>query len=184
MLSREKHLRGDGRPERAALEILQPGEHLHLFSRRSIRAVLRPARGPHITFEPALFARYDMFPVVSRVALTGRACADAGSALAATPAARMIQALLDERTAAETVKGRMREEVDVLHGQVAAVDADRAARLAIIEEQGRRLGEVEAERNIPTGRGRCAPRPPRGDRSDRAARLAIIEEQGRRPRRG
>ena len=95
------------------LEILQPGEHLYLFSRRSIRELFARLEASHIAFEPALFAQYDMFPVVSRVALTGRASVDARSALTATPAARMMQAFLDERTAVETLKERLREEVDV-----------------------------------------------------------------------
>ena len=161
------------------LEILQPGEHLYLFSQRSIRELFARLGAPHTTFEPALFAQYDMFPVVSRVALTARAAADSRSALTGPPAARMMQALLDEWTMAETLKGRMREEVDVLHGQVAAVDADRAARLAIIEEQGRQLGEVEAERNILRAEVEALRAHREVIEADRAARLEIIEAQGR-----
>lgn len=161
------------------LEILQPGEHLYLFSRRSIRELFTRLGAPHITFEPALFAEYDMFLVVSRVALTGRTAADARPALATTPAARMMQALLDERTAVETLKERLREEVDVLRGQVAAVDADRAARLSVIEDQGHRLGEVEAERNLLRAEVEALREHREIIEADRAARLEIIEAQGR-----
>jgi SAM-dependent methyltransferase len=161
------------------LEILQPGEHLYLFSRRSIGELFSRLGARHITFEPALFAQYDMFLVVSRVAFTGRAAADARSALTATPAARMMQALLDQGTAVETLEDRLRQEVDVLHGQVAAVDADRAARLSVIEDQGRRLGEAEAERNILLAEVQALREHREIIEADRAARHGVIEAQGR-----
>ena len=160
-------------------EMLQPGEHLYLFSQRSISQLFAGLGAPHIIFEPALFAHYDMFPVVSRTALTGRPTADARAVLDATPGARMVQALLDEGTAMETLKGRLREEMEILRGQVAAVDADRAARLSVIQEQGRRLGEVEAERNILRAEVEALREHREVIEADRAARLEVIEAQGR-----
>ena len=73
-----------------------------------------------------------------------------------------------------------REEVDILNGQVAAVEVDRAARLAVIEGQGRRLGEVEAERNILRADVEALREHRDMIEADRAARLDLIERQQRR----
>jgi SAM-dependent methyltransferase len=156
------------------LEILQPGEHLYLFSERSIVEMFRRLGAPHVAFEPALFADYDMFCVVSREPIGPRVLEE--QPLAATPGARLVQALLD----AHESERRAVAAVGAIEAQVAAAEADRAARLRVIERQGRDLGEVEAERNILRTqvdelRGHMA-----GVEADRAARLAFMEEQGRR----
>ena len=136
------------------LEILQPAEHLYLFSQRAVRE---------------LFAQYDMFLLASRAPLAARDGEEPAAALSAAPAARMIQALLDERAA-----------LDALTERHAEMERDRALRLGVIGEQGRRLGEVEAERNIL----RADVQALRDHRdlieTDRAARLELIGEQGRR----
>ena len=59
------------------------------------------------------------------------------------------------------------------------VDADRAARLSVIEDQGRRLGEVEAERNILRAEVEALREHREIIEADRAARLEIIEARGR-----
>jgi SAM-dependent methyltransferase len=148
------------------LEILQPGEHLYLFSRCSISDLFARLGAGHIAFEPALFAQYDMFPVVSRARFT--VCPEAPPPLCATPAARMTQALLDQRAELEIMKERLAES-----------EKDRARRLAVIEEQGRRLGEVEAERNNLRSEAEALRQHRTVIEADRAARLAVIEEQGR-----
>jgi len=150
-------------------EILQPGEHLYLFSHRSIRDFFRRLGADHIAFEPAVFAEYDMFLVVSRAPLKPSAATDVDSPLSSAPAARMAQALLDLGT-----------EIDGLKQRYAAAEEDHARRLGVIEDQGRRLGEAEAERN----QLRAVVTALRGERevveADRATRLEVIREQGRR----
>ena len=51
------------------LKILEPREHLYLFSRPSIREFFARLGARHLTFEPALFPQYDMCAVVSRLTL-------------------------------------------------------------------------------------------------------------------
>jgi chromosome segregation ATPase len=59
-------------------------------------------------------------------------------------------------------------------------EEDRARRLTVITEQGRRLGEVEAERNNLRAEVTALKSETDFLEADRAARLRIIEEQGRR----
>jgi len=52
------------------LEQLKEKEHLYLFGQRSIREFFGRLGIDHFAFEPAIFAHYDMFLVVSRAPLT------------------------------------------------------------------------------------------------------------------
>ena len=111
------------------LEMLKPTDHLHLFSRRSIRDLFSRVGAEHVLFEPAVFAEYDMFAVVSRVPPVTHGAVEIDAALSARPAGRMIQALLDldvDRTA--------------LSRRYAESEADRVARLEALEVQGRGSG--------------------------------------------
>jgi SAM-dependent methyltransferase len=151
------------------LETLQPKEHLFLFSRRSILDLLGRLGISRVTFEPALFAQYDMFLTAGPAPAPGPAAARVEELLSGSPAGRMVQALVD-----------LGREVDTLVEQNRAAEADRAARLAVIEGQGRRLGEVEGERNdlraeVSALRGHLEVA-----EADRAARLEVIQQQGRR----
>ncbi|HYB41948.1 MAG TPA: methyltransferase domain-containing protein, partial [Candidatus Methylomirabilis sp.] len=118
-------------------EILQPREHLFLFSRPSVAELFSRLGAGYTVFEPALFDEYDMFLLVSRAPIRPRSGAAIEAVLARSSSGRMVQALLD--------LGRQLDELAARH---AVAEADRAARLEVMEEQGRKLGEVEAERNV------------------------------------
>lgn len=151
------------------LEMLKPRDHLHLFSHRSIRDLFSRIGVEQVLFEPAVFAEYDMFAVVSRVPPVTHDAAEIDTALSARPTGRMIQALLDmdvDRTA--------------LRHRYAESEADRAARLEALEVQGRRLGEVEGERNNLRPEVSALRQHLEMAEADRAARLEVIEQQGRR----
>ena len=77
------------------LEQLRPKEHLHLFSRRSAGELMRRIGLGHVTFEEAIFARYDQFFVASRQAPVTFDADAARAALEATPDGRFVGALLD-----------------------------------------------------------------------------------------
>jgi SAM-dependent methyltransferase/uncharacterized coiled-coil protein SlyX len=77
------------------LEQLKHDEHLLLFSQQAIRRFFRRLGADHLIFEPAIFAHYDMFVVVSRCDLPVYCTADAHEALSATASGRLIRALLD-----------------------------------------------------------------------------------------
>jgi 2-polyprenyl-3-methyl-5-hydroxy-6-metoxy-1,4-benzoquinol methylase len=191
------------------VEMFQPAEHLYLFSRASIAEFFNRLGARGVAFEPALFAEYDMFPVVSRAPLIS--AADGGRSLGPAPSARMMQALLDlgcqlddltqRHTRSEKDRARrlqvieeqggrlgeieaerndLRVEVSARREQSERLEADRAARLQLLEEQGARLGELEAEGN--NLRAEIAARREQREvlEADRAARLRVIEEQGRR----
>ena len=191
------------------LEILEPREHLYLFSRRSIRDFFERLGAGHVAFEPALFSQYDMFLVASRAPIVRGA--SGAPALDASPAARLVQALLDGSGQLEDLKLRYadaemdralrlaaidelgerlgamdgerynaRAEAAALRTELGRVEADRAARLLVIEEQGEKLGEVEGERNRLRAAAAALAGQLEAAEADRAARLRVIEEQGRR----
>ena len=151
------------------LEMLKPTDHLHLFSHRSIRDLFSRIGAEHVVFEPAVFAEYDMFAVVSRVPPVTHDAAEIDAALSARPTGRMIQALLDLEVDRSALRRRYAES-----------EADRAARLEALEAQGRRLGEAEAERNDLRAEAAALRRHIEMVEADRAARLQVIETQGRR----
>jgi SAM-dependent methyltransferase len=151
------------------LEMLKPADHLHLFSRRSIRDLFHWLGVKHVAFETALFAEYDMFVVVSRVSPVSHGPVEIETALSARPAGRMIQALLDLDVDRSDLRRRYAES-----------EADRAARLQALEAQGRRLGEVEGERNGLRAEASALRRELEVIEADNTARLEVIEAQGRR----
>jgi SAM-dependent methyltransferase/predicted O-methyltransferase YrrM len=134
------------------IEQLKPAEHLFLFSERAIRALLERLKIAHVVFEPAIFAHYDMFFVASRRALVSNSQDMVEKALTATPAGRFALALMD---------------------------LDDGRRQAA-EEHGRRVGELEAERNYVASERDNLRRQFEFVEADRAARLQVIEEQGKR----
>lgn len=117
------------------LQQLKADEHLYLFSQRSVREFFARLGAPYLNFEPAIFAHYDMFLVVSRVPLGLPSQLEVESALSSTPGRRMVQALLDAREQIEQLGRRLEES-----------EADREARLEIIRQVGQRLQVSEEDR--------------------------------------
>jgi SAM-dependent methyltransferase len=150
------------------LEMLQPAEHLYLFSRASISELFRRLGAGGVSFESALFAEYDMFLVVSRGFLAPLPAAEADWSFDAPPTARVVRALLD-----------LAVQLDELRYRNIQSEEDRARRLTVITEQGKRIGEVEAERNNLQAELTVLHTHAAFLEADRTARLRIIEEQGR-----
>jgi SAM-dependent methyltransferase len=152
------------------LALLQEGEHLHLLSTGALRSLLQRVGATELCFEPAMFAQYDMCVVASQAPLPAApAAAEIEAELGRTPQGRLLQALLD-------LDDRSRE----LLTRLAAVEADRDARLAVIGAQGARLGELEGERNALEAERNVLRTELAAANADRAARLAVIEQQGDR----
>ncbi len=118
------------------VRMLLPEQHLYLFSRRSVTELLARAGMAHAQFEQAIFARYDMFLVGSFSAPAVLPDEAVRTKLSANASARLVQALLD-----------CGERISSLSSRLQFAEADRAARLRVIENQGNQLGELEAERN-------------------------------------
>lgn len=140
----------------AFLEQLKSDEHLYLFSERSISHLLHRLGVECIQFEPAIFDRYDMFFVASRVSLQTHTPIQMASALLATPAGRFDLALLDlwERAqtlvhtheAAEVDRTARGEQIHTLTQMLRESEADRAARGEQIHTLTQMLHESEADR--------------------------------------
>ena len=158
----------------AFLEQLKADEHLYLFSRDSVTAFFARLSVEHIAFEPAIFAHYDMFFVASRTPLGENTSASIESALLATPGGRMVLALMDLD---ERLQDNSRSAAD-LQAQLQAAEVDRAARLELIEQQGRELGKIgQLEADIAYLKEMLGMA-----EADRAARLEVIERQGQEMR--
>jgi 2-polyprenyl-3-methyl-5-hydroxy-6-metoxy-1,4-benzoquinol methylase len=151
------------------LPLMRERGHLYLFGETSLRRLLGRLGVPHVVFEPAYFATYDMFVVASRRSLAANVPAAVAEALTATPNARLVRALLDLDDRRSGLQARYEE-----------VERDRAARLAALHEQGARLMFAEGPSNalraeLENLKGHFA-----AAEADRAARLAIINEQAAR----
>ena len=75
--------------------MLDPGEHLFLFSRHSAAEIFRRLNAPNIRFLSAIFGFYDMSFVVSKQPAVEISIADRDAALSSNVSRRIIQALLD-----------------------------------------------------------------------------------------
>ena len=167
------------------VENLKPTDHLHLFSRRSICDFFRRLGVDYVAFEPGLF-EYDMFVVVSRVSPVIFGAAEIDAALSARPAGRMIQALLDLDAAGSDLRRRNAEseadraarlaQVEELTGQLRESDADRATRHVQVEELTAQLRESEADRAARLAQVQELTAQLRESEADRATRHAQVKE--------
>jgi SAM-dependent methyltransferase len=116
--------------------IPEPRAHRHVFSPRSLRDFFHRLGAHHLALEPDRSHPSEMFAVVSRRPLHRPGPAEPERVLTAGPGAWIAQALLDAA-----------HRLDVERQHRADVEADRAGRLRVIEEQGQRLHALEAERD-------------------------------------
>jgi 2-polyprenyl-3-methyl-5-hydroxy-6-metoxy-1,4-benzoquinol methylase/predicted nucleic acid-binding Zn-ribbon protein len=117
------------------LKMMVAPNHLFLFSRKSISRLLGEAGLRYVQFEPNLFP-YDMYLVAGRDPLAIHPWDQVVQRLEASPGARLVRALFDLDDRYEDLKRRYLE-----------AEADRAARLEVIQRQGAQLGELDAARS-------------------------------------
>ncbi|MEI6297090.1 MAG: class I SAM-dependent methyltransferase, partial [bacterium] len=117
------------------LEHLKPSEHLYLFSETSIRQLFYKLEAAHLAFEPAIFAHYDMFLVVSRAPLVCFSPQKIQQTLNLTPQGRLLQATLDLDNQLRDLKVRYAES-----------EHDRAARLANMQTLEKALEKSKNDR--------------------------------------
>ena len=153
-------------------EMLIDQEHLFLFTEDSIRRLLSQVGLPHVAVHRHLFP-HDIFLVAGTSPLAEISRQEIDASLLDTPQRRLLLALLD-------LYGRMKVSTEGLEQQLEVVEADRAARLAVIEEQGQRLGALAGERNVLQAQLGAVQQQLEVAEADRAARLGVIEEQGQR----
>jgi SAM-dependent methyltransferase len=97
-------------------------EHLLLFSRPSVQRLLHEVGLPHVTFEPAIFASYDMYFVASKKAITQKNKSEQEAALMATPSGRIVQALLDATAERDLYLIEANKRLEVIQGLAAEVE--------------------------------------------------------------
>jgi 2-polyprenyl-3-methyl-5-hydroxy-6-metoxy-1,4-benzoquinol methylase len=116
------------------LEQFKPAEHLRLFSRASITQLFSGVGAPFVYFEPAIFHHYDMFLVASARELTSHTEEEITSALLNRPEGRIVQALLDANA----------QHVELAR-RYAEIDADREARLRLLQDAEVRMREADGQ---------------------------------------
>jgi len=121
------------------LELMQPIEHLHLFSRRAAQQFFERLSFNYLEFKPALFA-YDMYLVASREPLVKRSPEEIEASLLASTSGRLVQALLDQTATLQQLQASHQELVAFYQ----ASESDRADRLQVIENQGQDLVKLSS----------------------------------------
>jgi 2-polyprenyl-3-methyl-5-hydroxy-6-metoxy-1,4-benzoquinol methylase len=147
------------------LELFKDDGHLYLFSASSLKRMFAELGALEMRQECPIFAQYDQFVVVGKSILgTGSdvpECMDA----ARTPARRLVEALIDSRSHGCEMQERWSE-----------AEADRAARLAVIEDLSLKLEASEADRQARLAVIEDLSRNLEASEADRQARLAVIED--------
>jgi SAM-dependent methyltransferase len=151
------------RGEGPGWSMFQKGEHIYLFTERSVRLLLDRAGFSEVLLRPSFFP-YDMWVVATRGPLPIRARDDRRTTVGWQPPAA-FQALLD-------LGQQMREVRRALH----EVDADRATRLADVEKLKVLLEQSEADRAARLADMEHLNALLRQSEGDRAARLADVEK--------
>ncbi len=135
-------------------------EHLHLFTQRSAERMLRGLGFNSVEFLKPLFP-HDMYLAASRGPLT--AAEPDLDALARLPASRLVLGMLDLDARCRTVEGRL-----------AAVEADRTARLHMIHKLNNSLRASEADRAARQGTIQRLTRLLHESDADRAGRAEAV----------
>lgn len=154
------------------LSQLKMDEHLYLYSRRSTTEFFHRLGADYIQFEPAIFAHYDMFFVVSRMPLRTNSQEQIEASLQLKPGGRIALAMLDMKERYDQAPGLQAQiagHTELLHelykradehanernlalaqladlqGHFEVAEKDRVARGEVIEAQGRTIGELQAQ---------------------------------------
>jgi len=164
------------------VEMLIPDEHIYLFGERSVKQLFSRLGAGHVQFEPALFAHYDMFFVVSRqpIQTIDRTLGDL--ALQSSANGRIALALLDvsrreqeralELAKSEADRTARAKQIDVLNGMLAQVQASHTAQLEALTQV---IRESEADRAARATQVETLTHMLNESEADRAARATQIE---------
>ena len=143
--------------------MFQEEEHIHLFTEESIRLLLARAGFREVLIRPSLFP-YDMWVVATRGRLHMRTADEVGGIGDWRPPVA-FRSLLD-----------LSRQLRGVREDLALAEADRAARLAQVEERDRRLRDLEAARVDDVNKLTALLRE---SDADRAARLEQIHDLSR-----
>jgi 2-polyprenyl-3-methyl-5-hydroxy-6-metoxy-1,4-benzoquinol methylase len=79
------------------LNVMLPREHLHLFSKRSVKSLFARLGIQEVYFEPAIFDQYDMFLIAAKQPIKIHSPNEIESTLLGNPSGRMVLGMLDLR---------------------------------------------------------------------------------------
>jgi SAM-dependent methyltransferase len=130
----------------AFLKMLQPNEHIYLFTKSSVRSLFDRLGADNLVFEPAVFYQYDMFFLVCKQLITPLADETRQGALEARSTGRFVQAMLDLDSHIKVVETDRADRLDQIHtltAQIAIIEADRADRLDQINTLTRLIHELQ-----------------------------------------
>lgn len=116
-------------------------EHLYLFSKTAVTRLLKETGFPEISFEPAMFDQYDMFPLASAQTLKTIDKPIQEAALVSTPGGRFAAALLELKTDANVLL----QEIHHLHIHSQRCEQDSNAQLDQVEQLTALVKSHEAE---------------------------------------
>ncbi len=135
------------------LEQLKPAEHLYIFSRQSLVRLFSELGAAFLYFEPAIFNDYDMFTIVSAHELSPHTEQEGTEVLLRQPQGRIVQALLDANSQYKELAHRYDESeadrrarlhlLEKADAQIREIEADREARLRLLGEADARISEIE-----------------------------------------
>ncbi|WP_233862475.1 methyltransferase domain-containing protein [Paraburkholderia adhaesiva] len=160
------------------LQQLKSDEHLYLFTDSSATRLFQQLGAEHIRFEPAIFGHYDMFFAVSRVPLPSDTADTGYAALETKPQARMALALLDIYSRETAATAQLMADKAHLIALLESSEADRAARLRVIEAQGNENVNLAAKWEASEAARANVATQLEASEADRAARLKVIEARG------
>lgn len=137
------------------LDQLRPEQHLFLFSRQSISALLDRAGLGSVGFQPAHFPEHDMFVIASRHALREIGEAQGREALRRTRGGRIVDALIDLSEARDDLsrslsaakadqKDKERVIVD-LTSMLQSIRGDQQAKETLIRQMAGDLAAIRAD---------------------------------------
>jgi SAM-dependent methyltransferase len=164
--------------------MFQEDEHIHLFTEASIRLLLARAGFREVLVRSSLFP-YDMWVAATRGQLHMRTADDVEAAgdwrlpvafRSLLDLSRQIRGTREDLALAEADRAARLAQVEELTAQLLDSEADRAARLAQVEELTRQLQELEAVRREDVRKLTALLRE---SDADRAARLEQIHELSR-----
>lgn len=120
------------------LEMMIPDEHLYLFSENSIKQFFKNLGAEYIAFEPAIFAHYDMFFVVSRKPFETYAQQEITETLEKVPTGRLLLALEEMEREQHSKYCELiyhQQQLAVLQKNLEESELDRENRLTVINKQ-------------------------------------------------
>jgi 2-polyprenyl-3-methyl-5-hydroxy-6-metoxy-1,4-benzoquinol methylase len=170
--------------------LLQPEQHVYLYSKDSISKLLNEYGFNYINFEPPIFGEdYDMFIFASKQPFIVNTPQQVNDFLNKQPNGRLVKAMIDLYSQQKNLESLLEEseqdraarleKIGTLGKQLEESEQDRTARLGTIEALGKQLEESEQDRTARLETIETLGKQLEESEQDRTARLETIETLGK-----